>query len=449
MKLRLRLPKLMGLLVLIFTLLLIVPNSGAAPLPGAIFTTDSSCTQVDGNIYLSKDAVYLNGGPQHHPGAAGLPDGVYFVQVTNPSGSVLLGTSVGSSNPTPVTVSGGVFTACLQLSSIVIKASDGTPGYDDTPNSGGEYKVWISSDSSFTNNSTKTDNFKVRPTPPPGSVITGFKFYDANVNGVFDPGELAIEGWRFTLWSTTVPGFESYTDTTDANGVYIFENLNPGTYGLCEVLPQAAPTWLPTTRTIVFPINVPPDPSTFQFGNVCLGSGGGLTLGFWSNKNGQALINGADLCELNNLNLVNGNGSPFDPVLGCTTPTNTQVSAGKTNFRNWILSATATNMAYMLSAQYAAMTLNVFHGFVDPNALVYAPGAPSANAVGFTTIAALLNDANTTLGTNSNTTSAGPARTLQEAIKNALDHANNNVNFVQPQACDINYAITEPSCIPQ
>ena len=45
----------------------------APPLPGAIFTTDSTCSGVDLNIYASKDLVYLNGGPAH-PGAASLPD---------------------------------------------------------------------------------------------------------------------------------------------------------------------------------------------------------------------------------------------------------------------------------------------------------------------------------------------------------------------------------------
>ena len=62
----------------------------APPLPGAIFTTDSTCSGVDLNIYASKDLVYLNGGPAH-PGAASLPDGSYYVRVTDPSGSLLLG----------------------------------------------------------------------------------------------------------------------------------------------------------------------------------------------------------------------------------------------------------------------------------------------------------------------------------------------------------------------
>ena len=37
----------------------------AAPLPGAIWTTDPTCSGVDLNIYASKGDVYLNGGPAH------------------------------------------------------------------------------------------------------------------------------------------------------------------------------------------------------------------------------------------------------------------------------------------------------------------------------------------------------------------------------------------------
>ena len=67
-------------------------------LTGAIFTTDSTCSGVDLNIYSSKGDVYLTGGPQH-PGGPTLPDGSYYVRVTNPGGNLLLGTSVGSGIP--------------------------------------------------------------------------------------------------------------------------------------------------------------------------------------------------------------------------------------------------------------------------------------------------------------------------------------------------------------
>ena len=142
--------------------------AAALSLSGAVFTTDASCTGVDLNIYSSKDDVFINGGPAR-PGAAGLPDGEYFVKVTEPN-RTLLGISIGSGDDTPVVVSSGEFVACYQLFAILIKASDGSAGYDDTSNPGGEYKVWVCNQANFNPNSCKTDNFKVKgghPLPPP------------------------------------------------------------------------------------------------------------------------------------------------------------------------------------------------------------------------------------------------------------------------------------------
>src|SRR5215471_3421998 len=204
----------------------------APPLPGAIFTTDSSCTEVNQNIYDNKADVYIDGGPAH-PGAAGLPDGSYCVQVTDPSGQTVLGVS----DPAAVTVVNGEFVQCYQLTSILKTASSGftVPGYDDTPNPGGEYKVWVSTDCNFDNNSSKTDNFQVRsatPTPTPTATATATAtatptatptatatatatpsptpcpkgwvcvttFYDANGNGIQDNGEQEITGWEFRVF---------------------------------------------------------------------------------------------------------------------------------------------------------------------------------------------------------------------------------------------------------
>jgi len=68
----------------------VAPAAVHAQVSGAIFTTDSTCTGVDLNIYGSKDLVYIDGGPKKD-GAAGLPDGSYCVQVTTPEGKVLGG----------------------------------------------------------------------------------------------------------------------------------------------------------------------------------------------------------------------------------------------------------------------------------------------------------------------------------------------------------------------
>ena len=104
----------------------------------------------------------------------------------------------------------------------------------------------------------------------------------------------------------------------------------------------------------------------------------------------------------------------------------------KQQLKSWLLGANATNMAYMLSAQLAAMVLNVRHGFVSASALIYAPGTLSANAAGFATVGDVISEANTELGLHGSTLSGSPYRAYQEALKNALDNANNNKTFVQP-----------------
>lgn len=177
----------LGALTLVVALL--IPLMGAAPasadLTGAIFTstldpdafgTDyatwpaqtarNDCATVNTNIYPDKRAVYLNGGPGNGQNN-NLPDGPKYVQVTEPAGGntneVVLGTSVGTGSEQPVNVTGGLFDSCYQVWSLVKNNSQ--QGYADTSNSGGEYKVYISTDSNFPNDESKTDNFKVRVPP--------------------------------------------------------------------------------------------------------------------------------------------------------------------------------------------------------------------------------------------------------------------------------------------
>jgi hypothetical protein len=105
-------------------------------------------------------------------------------------------------------------------------------------------------------------------------------------------------------------------------------------------------------------------------------------------------------------------------------------------------------MASMLSAQLAAMHLNVATGGVNGNAIIYAPGTNSANAFGFATVNAVINEANTLLCTGGATNlvilSGNPDRPRAEALKNALDNANNNKNFVQATPCDTPVSFTCP-----
>jgi len=150
----------------------------SAQLSGAIFTTDENSSFVKGNVYDDQRDVYLNGGPRPNAPctAAGLPDGFYYFQVTDPSGKVLLSTfdDVGNRQ---VHVSGGVIDAVAGTHQLGVGKCPNSVTvqlfpYTMTPNDGGEYKVWMTrvgdydatktlGSFGFIPSKTKTDNFKV------------------------------------------------------------------------------------------------------------------------------------------------------------------------------------------------------------------------------------------------------------------------------------------------
>jgi len=414
------------------------------PLPGAIFTTDSTCTEVNQNIFDNKEDVYVDGGPAH-PGAAGLPDGSYCVQVTDPSGQTVL----GKSDPGAVTAVDGEFVQCYQLTSILKTGSSGftVPGYDDTPNPGGEYKVWVSTDCDFINNSTKTDNFQVNntnptptptpsatptatpsPTPCPKGEVCVTTFYDANVNGIQDNGEQEITGWEFRVFGH--------------NNLHLWKQtprcayVRAGDYAVIERHPNEL-NWIHNTATEVeFDVDTGYTENV-TFGNVCVGAGGGFTLAYWSNRNGQQLETRNDFAALTALNLVTGQGTAQD-----FTAT---LAQNKTLLNQFLLGANTTNMANMLSAEFATIKLNVLHGFVNGSALVYAPGLSTCgtvtglNSLGFISINDLMTAANQSLLDHPLTQAGSPDRACQETLKNALNDANNNKSFVQSSPCAFSF----------
>jgi hypothetical protein len=168
---------------------------------------------------------------------------------------------------------------------------------------------------------------------------------------------------------------------------------------------------------------------------------GGLSQGFWGNKNGQAIETLSDFSVLTSLNLRTASGGNADFT--------SSLAQDRTAFANWLAGAKVGNMAYMLSAQLAATELNVLHGFVNPNASVNVAFVSSAfntfgsasalsaalnsgpnpilvDQYGQIRISALIDAANASLGANGNTTGPGAARAYQEALKDVLDAINNN-----------------------
>jgi len=259
----------------------------------------------------------------------------------------------------------------------------------------------------------------------------GTKFYDTNADGVQDNGEVGIQDWLVGVSPAAQTG--TTCNLTDSSGNYLFL-VDPGSgdYTITEA-DSIETNWVHTTPTSGIATAGEGTIQGPNFGNLCTGAGGGLTLGFWSNKNGQALESASDFTNLTALNLAKANGAAQD-FTG-------SLSQNKTALSSFLLNANATNMANMLSAQLAAMYLNVVHGFVSGSAVLYVGNQPAGCTIpvvnGEITVSALITDANLELGAPGGnlTVASGQQRTCEEFKKTALDNANNNKNFVQPTAC--------------
>lgn len=180
--------------ILIAALLVGLHASAGSAHAGAIHTTTADGTVVNQNLFDNREDVYLDGGPQNQ-NSAGLADGIYYFQVTDPSGQTLLSTDDAVNRQLVVSngVVAGAYTAGIpqpHADGIFNPNNGHTPvqlfPFDWTPNAGGEYKAWLIQQTvntfidandprviHFQNNDSKTDNFKVRheATPEPASLV--------------------------------------------------------------------------------------------------------------------------------------------------------------------------------------------------------------------------------------------------------------------------------------
>jgi len=290
-------------------------------------------------------------------------------------------------------------------------------------------------------NDATTSNANLDFHNQPRGSISGLKYYDSNQNGRYDSGEALIGLWKITI--TKPDNTVVSTTTANVTGAFSFGNLPPGTYTVREV--QATNGWSETgnttdqsttsggateslasfTYTVTLSSTSPSSDANADFGNVCSVRPGGLTLGFWSNKNGQNLENAADFTSLNNLNLRNANGTDKD-----FTGT---LAQNKAALNTWLLSATATNMAYMLSAQLAALQLNVNHGVTNPAIVVDGTNTVAQEITYANSLLANPIVGGTFNGQNGSVTVASTAlRAEQGRVKTIIDSINNNGGFVQP-----------------
>jgi hypothetical protein len=283
-------------LVLLAFITVIGVSSASANNQGSIQTTFNTGTTVNANKFPSKETVFLDGGPQN-TSANGFPDGIYYFQVTDPSGSTLLSTDdvtcrqvqvIGGrffghpsgSAPTSCTEPAGSATPGAFHANGLLNGDNGgsipiqlcapsgcpagLPDFLDTPNNGGEYKVWITTISDynacasaatpssknnfcFVNSTDKTDNFKVRVAGTPFALVSVCKFNDLAGNGIEDSNPLLPH------WSITATGVDptngnptdagtTVTAQTSDSGCVAFtysppdSNVFPHTITLTEVL---------------------------------------------------------------------------------------------------------------------------------------------------------------------------------------------------------------------
>lgn len=242
-------------------------TSAHAAVSGAIFTTTSTGTVVNANHFTSKCAVNLDGGPGPHAPAkaAGMPDGEYFFQVTDPNGQTLLSTDPVSNRRFRIT--GGVVTAFTGVGgpahptgidqdhassgAITIQLANVSCPTDflDTTNNGGVYKVWATPVANFLGNTalvdvgacgsgcyhgfqasqSKTDNFKVSGTAAVTFCLTLQKQYTPSAT---IPPTAFLDGWGITVTDSTNSVHNHYT--TDTTGQITACQLTVGTYTVTE-----------------------------------------------------------------------------------------------------------------------------------------------------------------------------------------------------------------------
>ncbi|MGH8086223.1 MAG: hypothetical protein ACREPV_13275 [Lysobacter sp.] len=256
------------------------------------------------------------------------------------------------------------------------------------------------------------------------STIKVKKFYDANANGVHDPGEPGVRGWKMTLES--ISKSVNSSKNTNVYGVAGWGIKAGSDYSLREGTPDQT-NWVQSAPVDANgdPVNpqtgivaVPGKTAWVKFGNYCTVGSGGRTPGYWGNKNGERRMGDGgtlqpELDLLGAMNLVDANGLAFDP-------------SSHAGFKSWLRGSNAVNMAYKLSSHLAAMALNVEAGYVDGDATFVSFGG---------TVNELMALANQSLADHPKTFTGHPERAYQEQLKNYLDALNNNAAIVSPIPC--------------
>jgi hypothetical protein len=144
--------------------------------------------------------------------------------------------------------------------------------------------------------------------PLPRSSLSGVVFSDFNHDGQVDFGEAGLPGVTVNLDGTDLLGNPVHlSQTTDTAGTYVFQNLLPGSYTVTA--PQVPAGYTAGVNlvgtgggtisgaTFTVSLTAGEDAMNYNYGDQpadsgSIGEGQTAGIGFWNNKNGQALIKG-------------------------------------------------------------------------------------------------------------------------------------------------------------
>jgi len=375
----------------------------------------------DESVYVAFDAALPSGTYYLHVTDSSLTEVLStndpmdrFVQVTNNGGVITLALPY-TNNPNPALFGLGVNGVGMSLALSSLRNSAQDPclfkvfmgDYWDL-NQGPEFPYVVRMGLNPANNQVAIMSFdRFRIGNGTGSEVSGFAFLDANRDGVRDVGEGPLANWEVRL----VTGQSSLVAFTDAQGRYAFPGVTAATYTVELQLPAGFVAT--TASSVALEVCGCANVAVADFGAApAILRCDGHTIGFWRNRHGLSIVQhrnilltlpGLYLRDLCGNHVAPGSLSAFSRYLHC---------------------ANSINMAYMLSAQLLAMHCNVLAGFVDPSCRI------RDSHLGNITIAELMQLSVQSLMANPLTLPGHPARAHQQSLKNALDNANNNRNWL-------------------
>jgi SdrD B-like domain len=219
------------------------------PGPQKISLADSSGRPAADNLFAHAVDVFLSS-PGATCAAAGLPDGRYYLQVTDPSGKYLLSTDPPQARL--ITVRGGLFVQAGLTAHAIAPASVGCRSsllavapIRETSKFGGIYKVWVTPADDFEGDPSVPDNvcgpgcfhgfdtaqsltvnFGLKSSRAcPTQCASGAVYADANGNGRRDAGESGLAGVM--------------VDVTDDSGIAMSAVTGPdGSWMVCGLTAQ-------------------------------------------------------------------------------------------------------------------------------------------------------------------------------------------------------------------